>query len=289
MIHWRLRKTLHAATGPLLLDVDASLTAGQFGTLFGPSGAGKTSILRMLAGLLKPDEGYIAVAGERWLDTEHGIYVKPQHRKIGYVSQQAALFPHLTVRENLRYALPQKQDAPLINELIEMTALGDLQHRRPTTLSGGQQQRVALARALVRKPALLLLDEPFSSLDHDMRLRLQDYVQQVHQQYGLTTLLVTHEVNEVFRLADHVFRLADGRITQAGPPQQVLANTTAGHTYQLTGEVVTVVPHPAGYTVSVQVGSQVITLQANADTTWQVGDQAHVTVQALQTLLRKLS
>ncbi len=136
----------------MALDLDLIIEKGHFVTLFGESGAGKTSTLRMLSGLLKPDSGTITVGGTTWFDSHRNIDLKPQQRKVGYVFQDYALFPNMTVGQNLEYALQKNQDNAIIGELLEFAELGELQHRKPETLSGGQKQRVALARALVQRP-----------------------------------------------------------------------------------------------------------------------------------------
>ena len=173
MIEIFLQKKLNASSGDMLLEVKTNIEQGQFVTLYGKSGAGKTSTLRMLAGLLKPDSGKISIHGNLLLDTSNQINLSPQKRKIGFVFQDYALFPNMTIIENLSFALNKNQDKKILDELIEIMEIGDLRNQKPHRLSGGQQQRVAVARALVQKPALLLLDEPLSALDEEMRNKIQ--------------------------------------------------------------------------------------------------------------------
>ena len=180
MIHIDLQKTLKSAHGEMNLDIKITIEKGEFVTLYGDSGAGKTSTFRMIAGLLKADSGKIRVNENTWFDASSRINLPPQKRKVGFVFQDYALFPNMTVRQNLEYALDKNQDRNIITQLIETVELGQLQNRKPETLSGGQKQRVALARALVQKPEILLLDEPMSALDSKMRLKLQDYILKVH-------------------------------------------------------------------------------------------------------------
>ncbi|MEJ2584188.1 MAG: ATP-binding cassette domain-containing protein [Robiginitalea sp.] len=196
MISCAIEKVLSAAGGEMKLHLELELKKGELITLYGESGAGKTSALRMLAGLLTPDRGRIVVGGHTWFDSEKNINLKPQQRNLGFVFQDYALFPHMTVRENLEYGARQGKDNALVSHLIEMVALGDLQNRKPDTLSGGQKQRVALARALVGKPELLLLDEPLSALDARIRSKLQDDILALHREFGLTTLLISHDLNQ---------------------------------------------------------------------------------------------
>ncbi|HEV2354437.1 MAG TPA: ATP-binding cassette domain-containing protein, partial [Puia sp.] len=163
----RVTKLLHTAHGPQQLDIAFQWQQGRLLAVYGPSGAGKTTLLRMLAGLTDPDSGYIEVNGEVWLDTERRINLQTRLRSIGFVFQDFALFPHLTVRRQLEYALPDRRNVAIVSELIGLMGLEALQHHRPAQLSGGQQQRVALARAIARRPELLLLDEPLSALDDE--------------------------------------------------------------------------------------------------------------------------
>ena len=190
-------------------------------TLYGKSGAGKTSMLRILSGLLQPENGQIIVNGVTWLDSNMGINLPPQKRSIGFVFQDDALFPNMTVRENLEFALLKRQNSKIIDELIEMVELGDLQSRKPDAISGGQQQRVALARSLVQRPDILLLDEPLAALDIEMRLKLQPYILALHREYNLTTILVSHDIPEVIKMSDWVVHLEQGKIAQQGTPFEI--------------------------------------------------------------------
>lgn len=222
MISIQLSKQLDGPDGKMVLQVDATIQKGKFVTIFGPSGAGKTSILRMLAGLLKPDSGRITVGESVWFDNEKKIHIRPQLRSIGMVFQDYSLFPNMTVKENLEFALEKGQAKAIVADLLELTELGQLAGKRPLQLSGGQKQRVALARALVRKPQLLLLDEPLSALDAEMQDKLQDYILQVHREFGLTTILISHDLIEVVKMSQRVLVLKQGRIAQDGKPAEVL-------------------------------------------------------------------
>ena len=241
------------------LQVEASVKRGQLLALYGESGVGKTSILRMLAGLMKPDHGHIEVHGDIWLDTKNNIYLKPQKRKTGFVFQDYALFPNMTVRQNLEFALDKKQDYKIIEELIEMVELRDLQHRKPDTLSGGQQQRTALARALVRRPELLLLDEPLSALDYSMRSKLQDYILEVHRRFNLTTILVSHEISEVFKMADMVLSMERGKVIKQGKPMELFVGESLNEDgYKLIGDVVEINRQKNKTFIKILVGNQII-------------------------------
>ena len=218
------------------LDVALDINKGSFVTIFGDSGVGKTSILRMIAGLFTPDSGQIIIDDEVWFDKKKGINLPPQKRNIGFVFQDYALFPNMTVRENIAFGLEKGQDDKIVDELVEIIELENLQKQRPQNLSGGQQQRVALARALVRKPRLLLLDEPLSSLDVSMRQKLQNYLLKVHRQYQLTTILVSHDILEIAKMSDWVYHIQNGHIHQQGLAKDILSKFPS----QITGRIVDV-------------------------------------------------
>lgn len=196
-----------------MLAVQLALRTGSLTALTGPSGSGKTSVLRLLAGLDKPTQGRVVVNGETWLDTVQRINRAPQQRSVGYVFQDSALFPNMTVRENVTYAAPAGQ-AKRVDELIDATGIRPFADQKPARLSGGQRQRVALARALVRRPQLLLLDEPFAALDADSSQTLRSVLLNLHHQWGTTTLLVSHYDADVRALADRVVQLQQGRIVR---------------------------------------------------------------------------
>lgn len=200
------------------LEAQLQLFAGELLALSGPSGSGKTSILRILAGLENRAKGQLEFQGQVWQDSAQSIFLAPQQRSIGVVFQDYALFPNMQVEQNLRFALPKNDRSTFIEELLEVLDLQGLRKARPPELSGGQQQRVALARALVRRPKLLLLDEPLSALDASMRSHLQVFIRQIHERYQLTTLLISHNTEEIQRLADRVICLDKGRIVQEYQP-----------------------------------------------------------------------
>ncbi|WP_342088952.1 ABC transporter ATP-binding protein [Dyadobacter sp. OTU695] len=219
-----IRHTLHTAHGILPMEVDFSLARGGIMALTGPSGAGKTTLLRLIAGLIHPNSGRIAFQSDVWLDTASRVHIPAQKRHIGFVFQDYALFPHMTVRKNLSFALGENQPPEIVDELLQATGLTQLADRKPTHLSGGQQQRVALARALVRKPDLLLMDEPFAALDPEMRLQLQDLLLTLHRQHNFSAILVTHDMAEIFRLADRVGLIETGKLIRFGTPSELYLN-----------------------------------------------------------------
>lgn len=217
-LEFSLQKKLHSTHGELFLHIDAKIPKASFISFYGASGAGKTSILKMLAGLMNPETGKIKMEDEIWLDTSKKYARPTQHRSIGIVFQDYALFPNMTVEENIAFALTKKDSPDIIEELIELIGLDKLRHRNTQTLSGGQKQRVALARALARKPQLLLLDEPLSAIDNDSRLELQNLIAKLHKRYALTTILVSHNKEEIIRLSDWVYPLEHGVLQSPQSP-----------------------------------------------------------------------
>lgn len=220
-----LKKTLMAPEGPFDLNIDVEVGDGECVSLFGRSGCGKTSILRMIAGLQAPQEGLVKVDGEVWFDSSAGIDLPPQKRAAGFVFQEYSLFPNMTVEENLKFALRRGEEAARVQEYLGLVGLKGLERRYPSKLSGGQKQRVALARALLRHPKVLLLDEPLSALDVQTRWRLQDEVLRLYEKTGITMILVSHDPFEVMKLSGRVFMLEAGRIVKSGGPQDVFCGS----------------------------------------------------------------
>lgn len=262
MIVFKIQKKLQAASGEMLLDLDFIIKENEFVTLYGASGSGKTTTLRILSGLTTVDKGTITVHNTIWLDTDKKIQLPPQKRKIAYVFQDYALFPNMSVRENLRYALEKGQDKTIIEELLTLMELEQLQHQKPAQLSGGQKQRVALARALVQKPAILLLDEPLSAVDNEMRAKLQDYIIQAHRKYKLTTILVSHDIAEIYKMSDQVIVLENGKISKEGTPEQVFSSRLVSGKFQFVGEILKIEKENFVYIVSVLIGNNVVKIIA---------------------------
>ncbi len=279
MIEFRLQKALTAATGEMLLDVTQTIEPGKVVALFGASGVGKTSILRMLAGLMTPDAGRIQVGEQVWFDAEKSINLTPQRRRIGFVFQDYALFPNMTVEENLRYALGKGQSQDPVIKLMETVELTSLRLRKPDTLSGGQKQRVALARAIVRQPDILLLDEPLSALDQSMRTKLQTHLLKVHRQFHLTTVLVTHDISEIIRMADEVLVLEEGRVARQGLPLEIFAGDRTMNPFRFSGEVVGLQLLPAHLQISLLVAGQVRIVQTRRRSDIAIGDRLKVVPQ----------
>jgi molybdate transport system ATP-binding protein len=210
--------------GPFAFAVEATLPSAGVVALFGRSGAGKTSLVNMLAGLLRPDSGRIAVAGRVLFDSAAGIDLAPERRRIGYVFQEGRLFPHLDVRANLLYGyrrIPPGERAIKLPEIVELLGIAHLLGRRPANLSGGEKQRVAIGRALLSNPRLLLLDEPLAALDAERKAEILPFIERLRDELGLPIVYVSHDPMEVLRLADRVLLLEQGRVAAAGPVSEV--------------------------------------------------------------------
>jgi len=216
MLAINIQKTLHGSQGQMQLAVKLDIEEGSFTVIMGKSGSGKTTLLRILAGLEK-SEGDIVVDGKSWKG------LPPQQRKIGFVFQDYALFEHMSVEENLLF---MKNDKALAKELLAKTELSLLASRNVKNLSGGQKQRVSLCRAMMNQPKLLLMDEPLSSLDEEMRVKLIEEIEKLHTHFGTTTLMVSHDANASYALADRVILLEQGKIIKDGTKEQVLEEKT---------------------------------------------------------------
>jgi ABC-type sulfate/molybdate transport systems ATPase subunit len=212
--------------------------ADQLVVLFGPSGSGKTVTLRCVAGILRPDAGYVCLDGERVFDAAQGTDVPIQRRRVGYVPQSYGLFPHLSVVDNVGYGLGglgAAERRSRVGEMLERLDLVGLERRRPRELSGGQQQRVALARALVTRPRVLLLDEPFAALDATLRARLRRDLLRVHRQFRIPTLFISHDLGEAYMLAEKMVVYDGGRILQVGSRDDVFRRPASARVARLTG------------------------------------------------------
>jgi molybdate transport system ATP-binding protein len=233
----RVRRTLTSEDGSFQLDVAFALEKG-ITILFGPSGAGKTTLLDCIAGLTDPDQGQIATGARVMFDSEEGINLSPRERKIGYVFQDLALFPHLTVEANVAYGiggLKAEDRKRRIADSLESLGIADLSARRPAELSGGERQRVALARALVTQPSVLLLDEPLAALDMPVRMKIAEDLRKSIQSLPIPLLYVTHSRDEVFMLGERMLMLERGKIIAEGTPHQVMSAPRSETVAQLAG------------------------------------------------------
>ncbi|RQH07130.1 molybdenum ABC transporter ATP-binding protein [Paraburkholderia dinghuensis] len=212
--------------GSFTLDLKLDLPGRGVTAIFGHSGSGKTTLLRCLAGLARPKHGRLCVNGDIWLDTANGVFMPTHKRPLGYVFQEASLFPHLTVTGNLRYGLDRVAPASRrvdLSKAAELLGISHLLQRMPAGLSGGERQRVAIARALLTSPRILLLDEPLASLDQKRKLEILPYLERLHDELDIPVLYVSHAPEEVARLADHLVLLDNGRAIASGPIADTLA------------------------------------------------------------------
>jgi molybdate transport system ATP-binding protein len=276
--------------GPLIrAHLRCPLDAPSVTVLFGASGSGKTTTLRCVAGLERPERGHIRFRDETWFDAERGIFLPPQQRRIGYLFQEHALFPHLSVARNIGYGLGrvgQRERRRRVGEITELLGLADLEHRYPSQVSGGEQQRVALARALVCRPRLLLLDEPLSALDGPTREHLRRQLRRWLAQLRIPSLLVTHDRIEALALGDHLVVLHDGRVCQSGPAHEVFSKPVDLSVARIIGidtvELAKVL-HVADGLATIQVGPTQLVALASAGANGEV----YVCIHAEDVMLHK--
>ena len=252
MIKINITKQLHGSNGAMNLDINLDIQKGDFVALSGLSGSGKTTLLRIIAGL-EEAEGNIIIDGESWLDSKSSLPV--QKRQIGFVFQDYALFNNMSVEQNLLYV---KKDKALANKLLEITELKELAKRMPNTLSGGQKQRVSLCRAMMNSPKLLLLDEPLSALDPSMRTKLQNEILTLHKEFGTTTIMVSHDPSEIYRLSNRVVVLEQGKIINDGNATDVLLKTQGSQKFSFEGELLDIIKTDVIYVAIISIGQQLV-------------------------------
>lgn len=218
-----------------LCGVDLEVKSGRFAALLGPSGCGKTTVLRSMAGLETPDRGEIEIGGVKVFGPD--TFVPPEKRRVGMVFQEYALFPHLSVAQNVGFGLSRNgNSADRVKEMLTLVGLADARGRMPGELSGGEQQRIALARALAPRPDVILLDEPFSNLDAALRVRVRAEVRQILRQAGVTAVFVTHDQEEALSMADEIAVMMNGKILQTGAPQAVYRRPVSREVATFLGE-----------------------------------------------------
>lgn len=284
MVHIDINKTLQGSVGAMELDVDITIEEHAFVALAGQSGSGKTTLLRILAGL-ESATGVIDVGGELW--QEGAKVLAPQKRGIGFVFQDYALFANMSVEQNLLYVT---KDRDLARKLLEMTDLLALKDRLPSTLSGGQKQRVSLCRAMMNRPKLLLMDEPLSALDPVMRTKLQHDILTLHKAFGTTTIMVSHDPSEIYRLADRVMVLDQGKLVREGSPKEVLLQTQGSQKFSLRGELLDIIKADVIHIAVVSIGQQIVevVLDAEESATFEIGEAVQVSTKAFSPSLSKL-
>jgi molybdate transport system ATP-binding protein len=218
-------------------SLDAEWEIGnELAVLFGRSGAGKSLTLQMIAGLLSPDQGFIHLKEKSFFDSSSGRNLLPWERSCGYVFQDLALFPHMTIRENILYGahgLSKVEREQQAVSMIEQFRINGLEKKYPSEISGGQKQRVALARALIRRPDVLLLDEPFSALDNPLRAEMQHFLRAIRREFPIPVVFVTHDVFEAYSMADKIIIYVNGSVAQSGTPKEVFAHPVSREVEQL--------------------------------------------------------
>ena len=281
MIKIDINKKLHGASGDMDLSVNLSIKDNEFVALSGKSGSGKTTLLRILAGLEESD-GIIEVDGEVWQNSKRSL--PPQKRRIGFVFQDYALFPNMSVRENLLYVVKDRQ---LAERLLEITELSELRDRLPNTLSGGQKQRVSLCRAMMNQPKLLLMDEPLSALDAEMRMKLQREIKLLHKEFGTTTVMVSHDASEIYRLASRVVVLDLGKVINDGSPKDVLLKTNGSQKFSFEGELLDIIKVDVIYIAIVSISEQLVEVVISSDESKQlkIGQKVSVSTKAFTPII----
>ena len=284
MINLNIKKELHGSNGVMNLDINLSLQNGEFVTLSGVSGSGKTTLLRVLAGL-EEAFGEIIVDGEIWLNEK--IKKPIQKRDIGFVFQDYALFPNLSVIDNLLYV---KKDKDLAKQLLSLTDLYELKNRYPNSLSGGQKQRVSLCRALMKRPKILLMDEPLSALDPHMRLKLQDEILTLHKEFKTTTIMVSHDPSEIYKLASRVLVLKDGKIIDDGLPKDILLKTQGSQKFSLEGELLDIIKVDVINIAIVAIGQQIVEVVISNIEAQNliIGEKVNVSTKAFSPTIKKI-
>ena len=287
MIKVDIEKKLTGSDSKFLLKVNFEVKENEFLTIFGKSGSGKTTILRIIAGLEKPDKGIIKVKDKIYFSSDKNINLPPQKRKIGFVFQNYALFPNMTVYENLEFAM-EKVNKNKIEEILEIVELQDLKNRYPDTLSGGQQQRVALARAIIRNPLILLLDEPLSALDLSVRLKLQDEIKKIHKLLNLTTIMVSHDKPEVFKLSNRVLWIDRGKIINSGSPRKVFIEKEISGKFSFVGTVLDIKKSGVVQIITVEIGNNLVEVVITDERKINIGDNVLVSSKAFNPVVKKI-
>jgi len=282
MISININKKLHGANGEMDLEVNLEIKEGDFVALAGQSGSGKTTLLRILAGL-EEAEGVLQIGDEFWLQGKKAL--APQKRKIGFVFQDYALFPNMTVEENLLFV---NKDKELADKLLAMTELSTLKKRLPNTLSGGQKQRVSLCRAMMNRPKLLLMDEPLSALDPAMRTKLQHEILMLHKEFGTTTIMVSHDPSEIYRLASRVVVLNFGKIVNDGTSKEVLLKTSGSQKFAFEGELLDIMKVDVIYVAIVAIGQQLVEVVVSEEVAQNlhIGERVMVSTKAFAPSIR---
>jgi len=285
MININITKKLHSAQESMQLDVKVNIKEGDFVAISGKSGSGKTTLLRILAGLEEAN-GEIDINDEVWLSKSFSMPI--QKRGVGFVFQDYALFENMTLLNNLLYV---KQDKELAEYLLEVTELTGLKNSSVKTLSGGQKQRVALCRAMMKRPKILLLDEPLSALDPLMRGKLQNEILTLHKEFGTTTIMVSHDPSEIYKLANRVIVLEFGNITNDAKPKDVLLRTQGSQKFSFEGELLEIKKVDVIFIAIIAIGQQLVEIVVSQDEakSLEVGNIVNVSTKAFSANIRNIT
>ncbi|MGB7402768.1 MAG: ATP-binding cassette domain-containing protein [Arcobacter sp.] len=284
MIKIDIFKKLHGSNGQMNLDVNLEIKEGSFIALAGLSGSGKTTLLRILAGL-EEAKGEIKIGENYWQN--ESIFLAPQKREIGFVFQDYALFPNMNVLDNLLFV---KKDKDLAIKLLKITEMQELKNRLPNTLSGGQKQRVSLCRALMNKPKLLLMDEPLSALDPQMRAKLQQEILTLHKEFNTTTIMVSHDPSEMYRLSNRVIVLNQGLVINDGKAKNILLKTSGSQKFSFEGELLDIVKVDVIQIAIVSIGQQLVEVVISNDEAknLNIGQKVLVSTKAFAPLIKQI-
>ncbi len=290
MIKIDIKKSLFTADGIIDLTINKEIKQGEFVTLFGKSGSGKTTFLRILAGLETPQSGKIVVDDEVWFDSSKKINIPVQKRNIGFVFQDYALFPNMCVRRNLEFALKNKKEIHKVDEILKIMEIENLSNMKPENLSGGQKQRVALARTLMTNPKILLLDEPLSALDNSLRLKLQEELAFIHNKFNITSILVSHDISEVFKLSNRVLKISLGKIIEDETPSKLFSNQNISGKFKIVGDILNIKKSDILYIVDVLANNEIIKVTAVEDEikNLKIGDKLLLSSKAFNPILMKI-
>ena len=285
MIYINVSKKLSGVVENMELNVKIELKKGEFLAVTGESGSGKTTLLRIIAGLEKA-KGRIKVGNEIWQDDKK--FLPPQKREIGYVFQDFALFPNMNVLQNLLYV---KKDIDFAMYLLKLSGIENLKERFPNTLSGGQKQRVALCRALMRKPKILLLDEPFSALDEKRREDLQEKLYLFHKKFDLTTIMVTHSSNEIYKLADNMLELKYGKQIKYGNAKKLLINSKTSEKFSIKGKIIDIIKADIINIAVISVGNNIVecVISQNEAKNLKIGESVLLSTKAFHPNIKVLN
>ncbi|MGV6861904.1 MAG: ATP-binding cassette domain-containing protein [Putridiphycobacter sp.] len=293
MIKIELNKTFNSKHNQFNLDLKLDVKEGDLICVYGANGAGKTSFLRLLTGLDTPDFGHLQFMNETWFSSNQNINLPSQKRSIGMVFQNTTLFPNMSVRDNILFgAKPQdKNPTKRLEELVKTLELHPFLNKHPEELSGGQKQKVALARALISNPKYLFLDEPFSALDHQTRINLQDYLLRIHQSNRMTIFMVSHNFEEINKLADNIIHLEKGKVINVGPPNAIFKMNHLSGKQKTMGTITNIKKADIVYIAEVLVDQTILKIVVNDSgiINLKKGDKVLVSSKAYNPFLLKIN